>query len=121
MEKRELTCICCPIGCQISVDLDNGEVKEISGNSCKRGEIYAAKEVVDPRRVVTSTVVVSKGKKKRVSCKTEGDIPKTEIFKVMREINHLKVVAPVHIGDVLIEDIAKTGVRLVASSEVKEL
>ena len=44
METRELTCIRCPIGCHITVELDNGEVKSISGNSCPRGEEYAASE-----------------------------------------------------------------------------
>ena len=29
METRELTCIGCPMGCLVTVTLDNGEVKEV--------------------------------------------------------------------------------------------
>ena len=43
MEKRTLTCINCPLGCQIEVTLDSGAVQSITGNTCKRGAEYAAK------------------------------------------------------------------------------
>ena len=56
METRELTCIGCPMGCLVTVTLDNGEVKEVTGNTCAKGDIYARKEVVNPTRIVTSTV-----------------------------------------------------------------
>ena len=78
MEKRELTCISCPMGCQMTVYMDNGDIK-VTGNTCKRGEIYAKKEVTDPRRVVTSSVRVKNGELIRVSVKTETDIPKDKI------------------------------------------
>ena len=58
MEKRDITCICCPSGCGIEVCLENGEIKSITGNNCKRGEKYAAEEVVNPVRVVTSTMKI---------------------------------------------------------------
>ena len=47
METRELICIGCPLGCPLTVRLD-GEQLEISGNTCKRGEDYARKEVQNP-------------------------------------------------------------------------
>ena len=57
MRDQKLTCIGCPLGCSISVSLsDNGEVSEITGNTCKKGEEYARKEVTNPSRVVTSIV-----------------------------------------------------------------
>ena len=73
MEKRELTCISCPMGCQMTVSVGKGEIK-VTGNTCKRGEIYAKKEVTDPRRVVTSSIRVKNGDLIRVSVKTETDI-----------------------------------------------
>ena len=60
MENRELTCISCPMGCLMTVSVEKGEIK-VTGNTCKRGEIYAKKEVTDPRRVVTSSVSVKNG------------------------------------------------------------
>ena len=58
MEKRELTCIGCPMGCQITVELESGEVLSVTGNTCKIGENYAKNEVTHPERTVTSTAVI---------------------------------------------------------------
>ena len=76
MEKRTLTCINCPLGCQIDVILDGGAVQSITGNTCKRGAEYAEKEVTHPTRIVTTSVAVtgSKTGAHTVSCKT-GEMP----------------------------------------------
>ena len=117
MEKRELTCISCPMGCQMTVFMENEEIT-VTGNTCKRGEIYAKKEVTDPRRVVTSTVKVKNGEFLRVSVKTETDIPKDKIFGCMEDILRSEVEAPIKIGDVIIENCAGTGVNVVATRNV---
>ncbi|MBQ3265962.1 MAG: DUF1667 domain-containing protein [Ruminococcus sp.] len=116
MEIRELTCINCPMGCLLTVTMDGGEIKEISGYTCPRGRTYAEKEVTNPTRIVTSTMKVTGGKKDRVSCKTEHDIPKDKIFEVMEAINAAEAVAPVVIGEVLIANVADTGVDVVATA-----
>lgn len=118
METKHLTCICCPMGCQISVDMENGEVKNITGYTCNRGKIYAAKEVVSPTRVVTTTVKVDGGELPVVSVKTQTDIPKGKIFDVMAAMETVHVPAPVHIGDVVLPDVAGTGVNMVATKNV---
>lgn len=118
MEKRHLTCIGCPMGCQLEVTLDNGVVTEVTGNTCKRGDDYARKEVTNPTRIVTSTVPVRGGKIAMVSCKTKSDIPKDKIFDCMKEINKIRVDAPVKIGDVLLKDICGTGVDIIATKDV---
>ena len=75
MRDQKLTCIGCPLGCSISVSLsDNGEVSEITGNTCKKGEEYARKEVTNPSRVVTSIVKINNGDVNMVSVKTAEDI-----------------------------------------------
>ena len=80
MERKELTCIGCPLGCQITVTMENGEIREVKGNTCNRGDVYARKEVTNPTRIVTSTVKVAGGTAPTVSCKTKEDIPKGKIF-----------------------------------------
>lgn len=117
MEKRELTCISCPMGCQMTVSVGKGEIK-VTGNTCKRGEIYAKKEVTDPRRVVTSSVRVKNGELMRVSVKTETDIPKDKIFDCMADIFKAEAVAPVKIGDIIIENCGGTGIAVVATRNV---
>lgn len=118
MITKDLICIGCPMGCPIHVELsDAGEIESVSGYTCKRGEIYARKEVTNPRRIVTSTVAVHGGPLKVVSVKTREDIPKDKIFDCIRAIKGVSVQSPVHIGDVIIKNVAGTGVDLIATKE----
>ena len=120
METRNLICIGCPLGCSLTVEMSDGAVTSVTGNTCPRGEAYARKEVTNPTRIVTSTVCVRGGTSVVVSCKTRQDIPKSKIFDVTRELAGITVTAPVHIGDVLVSDIAKTGVEIVATKDVEK-
>lgn len=119
METRVLTCIGCPLGCPLTA-VPNGESYDISGYTCKRGLEYAKKELTCPERTVTSTVRVSGGRANVVSVRTASDVPKDAIWRVMEAINALVVPAPVKIGDVLLSDIAGTGVALTATKAVAE-
>ena len=119
MDKKELTCIGCPLGCALTVTIEGTEIT-VTGNTCPRGADYAKKEVTDPRRIVTSSVSVTGGVIKKVSVKTKTDIPKDKIFDVMTEIKKITVPAPVAIGDVICDNIADTGVMLVATKNVEK-
>ena len=79
MERRELICIGCPLGCALTVSMEGAEVVSVTGNTCKRGDVYARKEVTNPTRIVTSTVKVSNGTADMVSVKTKEDVPKEKI------------------------------------------
>ena len=117
MEKRELICIGCPLGCALTVTWD-GESIAVAGNTCPRGAAYGKKEVTAPTRIVTSGVHVVGGELPVVSVKTREDIPKGKIFDVMREIHAVTVHAPVKIGDVILPDCAGTGVPVIATKNV---
>ena len=107
MEKRNLTCIGCPMGCQITVEFEGEEVFSVKGNTCAIGDKYARQEVTHPERTVTSTVVVVGGAKERTSVKTNANIPKDKIFQCMDEINKVRAQAPLKIGDVVIKDVLR--------------
>ena len=119
METRELTCIGCPMGCQITVEMDKGEVKSVTGNTCAKGDTYARKEVTNPTRIVTSTVIIHGGDKPRLPVKTKSDIPKDKIFEVMKDIDATVVTAPKHIGDVVVSNVAGTGVDVIATRNIE--
>ena len=121
MDTRVLTCINCPMGCRITVTMDAGKITSITGNTCKRGEIYAGTEVTAPVRTVTTTIKVTCGIQDRVSCKTREPVPKEKIFEVMDEVNKASCQAPVKAGDILIEDCAGTGIPVVATKNVGKL
>ena len=118
MEKRELTCIGCPLGCQLTVALEGKTVQSVEGYTCKRGKDYGEKECTHPMRTVTSSVRVEHGVFPMVSVKTAADIPKEKILVCMAVIHGLKAEAPVRMGEVLLQDIADTGVALVATKEI---
>lgn len=120
MEERNLICIGCPMGCPITVKLENGEVVSVTGNTCPRGDAYARKEVTNPTRIVTSSVLVSGAVSgaKTVSVKTASDIPKGKIFEIVRDLKDVCVNAPVRIGDIIKENIAGTGVNVIATKEI---
>lgn len=120
MEKKNLTCIGCPLGCAIMAAPTADGTYEITGYTCKRGLEYAKKELTHPERTVTSTVRVSGGVSNVVSVRTSTDVPKDRIWDVMRVINAVVVKAPVKMGDVLLENIAGTGVALTATKTVEK-
>lgn len=118
METRTLTCIGCPLGCEITVSLQGGEVTGITGNTCKRGAEYARNEVTNPMRTVTSTVCVQDGMIPVVSVRTKGDIPKEKIGDCMKALKDVTIKAPVQIGDVVLPNVGDTGVDVVATKAV---
>ena len=118
METRNLICINCPKGCPLEVTIENGEVTNVTGNTCPRGAAYAKKELTNPTRIVTSTVRVAGGKLAMVSVKTKSDIPKDKIFDCVKALKDVEMIAPVKIGDVVLENVAGTGVDVVATKNV---
>ena len=120
MERKELICIGCPLGCNLTVEMDGTQVASVSGNTCKRGDDYARKELTDPRRIVTSTVPVTGGNLPVVSVKTATDIPKDKIRECLLALKGVTLTAPVQIGDVIVENVADTGVDVVATKSVVE-
>lgn len=119
MNKKELTCIGCPLGCPITVTMDGNTVLEVTGNTCKKGDAYARKEVTNPTRIVTSTVPVKGGTCTMANVKTASDIPKDKIFDCVAAIKDVVITAPVHIGDTVLKNVAGTGVDIVAARNVE--
>ena len=117
MDKRVLTCIRCPLGCQIEVTLEVDAISNIHGNTCPRGEEYARKEITNPTRVVTSIVAVENGTLAVTSGKTKADIPKDKIFACLEELKKVCVKAPVKTGDILVADIAGTGIDFISTKD----
>ncbi len=115
--NREIICIACPRGCKLTVTSD----LKVSGNLCKRGEVYGVKEVKSPTRIVTSTVVIKGGINSRLPVRTEDAIPKEFIFKCMEEINNIVVTAPIKMNDIIIENFENTGINIIASRDMKVL
>ena len=111
-----MTCIVCPMGCQLTVELENGEVKSVSGNTCPRGKQYAIDECIHPMRTITSTARTENGEV--IPVKTDRTVPKELMFECMKEINKAVVKLPAKIGDVAVENILGTGANVVVTANM---
>ncbi len=109
--KRTLTCIVCPRGCTLDIELKGTEVASVLGNLCKRGQKYAEDECTNPMRTVTTTVKTSDGGV--VAVKTEGTIPKEQMLECMGLIANVTAVLPVKIGDIILDNVC--GTRIIAT------
>jgi len=114
--KKDMICIICPRGCSLEVDINGGDVA-VKGNACSKGEEYAKKECISPTRTLTSIVRVENRIDTMLSVKTETPIPKEKIFDAMQLIKTKTVLAPIKIGDVIIEELF--GSRLIATMDVE--
>ena len=120
-ETRELICIGCPMGCPMTVTLDSGVVTCVSGNTCKRGDDYARREVIAPMRMLTTTVPVTGGERAMVPVKTLGEVPKALLIDCARALCAVKLSAPIKAGDVVVQNILDTGVDVIAVKDVDAL
>lgn len=118
--QRELTCICCPVGCALTVNIADDNSVTVTGNRCPRGAAYGEKEVSNPTRIVTSTVRIEGYPDAVVAVKTASDIPKGKIGDCMKALAKVTATAPVHVGDIILENVADTGVNIVATRSFRE-
>lgn len=116
---KNIICVSCPMGCPISVEIDDGtgEVINVMGNTCPRGKAYAITECTAPVRMLTSTVKVKGGRTAMVPVKTSAPIPKGMMFDIMKEINSVEVASPVKLGQVIIENVLNTGADIIATND----
>jgi CxxC motif-containing protein len=121
MNEKEITCIVCPIGCKILLETDGKHLRIIDGDKCKRGVDYARAEALDPRRILTSSILVKSGEWPLVSVKTTEPIPKNKLFLVLNEIKHTTVNAPIKLGDIILKNVCDTGINVIATKTVHKI
>lgn len=122
MKEKDLTCIGCPMGCNITVTLDDSndkDIKEIKGYTCPIGEKYATNEILAPERSITTSIYVDGPVKKMCSVKTNGNIPKEKIFDSVKALKNLKAKSPIKIGDILLKNVCDTGIDIIATRNVE--
>ena len=113
---KDLTCIVCPMGCQLNVKEDGGNLI-VTGNKCPRGEVYAQEEMLAPKRVVTATCLVAGNTNitRRIPVKTSAPCPKEKIPALLQDIYKTKITLPVKAGDIVIADWQGLGIAVVVT------
>ena len=114
---KELVCIECPNGCRLTVD-GEGESLKVTGNRCKRGLDFAVSEMTCPMRTLCSTVKTAFAAAPVLPVRVSGEIPKSKVFDVMRELDKLTVSSPLKRGDTVIADVLGLGVDVMATSSL---
>ena len=118
--KKEFTCIVCPAGCPLSVELDeDGVVLSVTGNTCRRGELYAKEELTDPRRTLTSTVKITGRELVMLPVRTDKGIRRDAMAEAMEILKTVSVVLPVKRGDVILENFTEDGINLIACKNME--
>ncbi|GHV50705.1 NAD(FAD)-dependent dehydrogenase [Synergistales bacterium] len=114
-ETKKFLCVSCPVGCALTVSVQGTKVIKVEGNTCKLGLKYAENEAANPLRTFTSTVRVDGASLPVCPVRSRTPLPLAKMFDVTREVAKLHAVAPVKMGQVLINDVCGTGTDIVAS------
>jgi CxxC motif-containing protein len=113
-----LTCVLCPVGCELEVSRDGSSDVQVIGNQCDKGIPFAVEEVLHPKRNLATSVPVRGTAATMVSVRLSGPVPREMIFPILAEIAKLRPEAPVRRGQVLIADVLGTGVDVIATRTV---
>lgn len=119
MVSKEVICIVCPMGCNMTVSQDPEGAVSVQGNGCPRGKEYGKKEFINPERTITTSVWIEGGTHPLVSVKTTSPVPKSMIFHVLRELSTVRLQAPLPIGTVVLKDVAGSGVDVVTTRNAR--
>jgi len=112
---KDLYCITCPSGCRLTVESHDGALS-VEGHGCKRGIAFAEAELTNPTRSLTTTVRTKHPDFPVLPVRTDGEIPKGKIMDAMRALSGVLLDRPMDCGDTVLEDVAGTGVRVIATS-----
>jgi len=119
VDKKHFTCVICPIGCEIDVELQDSNVISIEGSKCAKGKEFVSQELEEPMRILTTTVRVKGAKWAMLPVRTDKPIPKRLLFSMIEELAGIELQAPINVSDVIIRDIAGTEANIVATRNMK--
>ena len=110
-----LTCIICPLGCSIEVNVENDKIVDVSGHGCPRGIKFAETEVYNPQRMLTTIMMLDGGEYPFLPVISQEEVPKEKLRDCLSLLKKNKVKAPIKMGDIIEENILGTGVNIIAA------
>lgn len=119
MSKNKVTCIICPKGCEIEVEVVGSEIKSVKGQECVRGLQYASNECISPKRFFTSLISVKGGKYPVTSIKTTKPIPKELIHNLQAMVLNMSVNAPIKKGVIIANNVFETGADVIITKSIE--
>jgi len=114
-EKKHFVCVVCPVGCEIDVVHEGGKIISTEGNKCEKSEEFVRQELIEPMRILTTTVRIQGSKWPVIPVRTDKTVPKRSFPRIMRQLRRIKLQAPVNMLDVVVRDVLHTGANVIAT------
>ena len=121
VEKKHFTCVICPVGCEIDVELQNGNVVSMEGSKCEKGKEFVLQELEEAMRILTTTVPIKGAKWAMLPVRTDKPIPKRLLSKVIEQLADVELQAPVKMYHVIVKGVAGTDANIVATRNMKKV
>jgi CxxC motif-containing protein len=112
-----ITCVLCPKSCTIEI-MPAAKGFDISGHKCDRGKEYAVKELINPERILTTTVKTGFKDFPRLPVKTDKPVPLGKIFLFMEMINSIQVKKRLKPGDIVEKQLLGSDINLLATDDM---
>jgi len=113
--KRHFVCVVCPIGCEIDVVHYGGKIISMEGNKCEKSEEFVSQELIEPMRILTTTVRIKWSKWAVIPVRTDKAVPKRLFPRIMKQLRRIRLQAPVNMLDVVVKDVLDTGANIIAT------
>jgi CxxC motif-containing protein len=114
-EKKHFVCVVCPIGCEIDVVHDGSKIISMEGNKCEKSVEFVSQELIEPMRILTTTVRIRGSRWPVIPVRTDKSVPKRLFPRIMKELRRIKLQAPISMLDMVVRDIAGTGADIIAT------
>jgi len=114
-EKKHFVCVVCPIGCEIDIVHDGSKIISMEGNKCEKSEEFVRQELIEPMRILTTTVRIQGSKWPVIPVRTDKTVPKRLFPRIMRQMRRINLQAPVNILDVVVTDVLHTGANIITT------
>ncbi|MDH4068375.1 MAG: DUF1667 domain-containing protein [Dehalococcoidia bacterium] len=118
-EKKHFVCVVCPVGCEIDVVHDGGKIISMEGNKCEKSEEFVLQELIEPMRILTTTIRIDGSRWPVIPVRTDKAVPKRLFPLMMRRLRRAKLQAPVNMLDVVARDVLHTGANIIATRTVR--
>ena len=118
-EKKHFVCVICPIGCEIDVIHDGSKIISMKGNKCDKSEKFVTQEMIEPMRILTTTVRIEGSRWPVIPVRTDKAVPKRLFPRIMKGLEGMKLQAPVNMLEVVVSDVLRTGADIIATRTVR--
>jgi CxxC motif-containing protein len=115
VEKRHFVCVVCPIGCEIDVVHDGDKIISMEGNKCEKSEEFVRQELIEPMRILTTTVRILGARWSVIPVRSDKAVPKRLFPRIIKQLRCIKLQAPVSMLDVVVKDVLDTGANIITT------